>query len=73
MLVGAGAHCRVTEGHKFVVIGSESSPGLVSRAVATDDHKAAHEEGSVGLLGKVDTGVVVDLVVSVLTVVHEFL
>lgn len=73
MLVRAGAHCRVTERHKLVVVRSEGGPGLISRAVAADNHEASHEEGSVGLLGKVYTGVVVDLVVGVLTVVHELL
>jgi len=73
MLVGAGAHCRVTEWDKLVVVRGESSPGLVSRAVAADNHEAPHQEGSVGLLGKVYTGVVIDLVIGVLTVVHQLL
>lgn len=73
MLVGTSAHCRVTEGHKLVVVGSKSSPGFISRSVAADDHKATHQEGSVSLLGKINTGVMIDLVVGVLTVVHELL
>jgi len=70
VLVGACTHCRVTERHKFVVVGSKGSPGFIGSSVATDDHEAAHQEGGVSLLGKINTGVVVDLVVGVLAVVH---
>ena len=72
MLVRTSAHCRVTERYKLVVVGSKCCPSLFSGPVATDYHEASHEEGSVSLLGKVYTCVMVDLVVSVLTVIHEF-
>jgi hypothetical protein len=54
------------------VVGSKSCPSLFSGPVATNYHEASHEEGSVSLLGKVYTCVMVDLVVSVLTVIHKF-
>ena len=38
-----------------------------------DDHEGAHQEGSVCLLVVVQAGVVVDLIVLVLLIVHEFL
>ena len=73
VLVGACAHCRVTEWNELGVVGLEGGPSLFGRALADDDHEAAHEEGGVGLFGKIDRRVVVDLVVSVLAVVHELL
>ena len=37
-----------------------------------DDHERTHEEGCVALLGVVERCVVVDLVVLILLIVHEF-
>lgn len=73
VLVGACTHRRVTERHEFVVIGSEGSPGFISSSVTANDHEATHQEGGVSLLCKINTGVVVDLIVGVLAIVHQLL
>ena len=71
--VGTVAHSSITVRNELVVVGAESGPGVISRLFEHDDHEGAHEEGSVALLGVVEGGVVVDLVVLVLLVVHKFL
>lgn len=63
VLIRAGAHRSVSEGDKLVVVAGETGPSVFSTALEHDDHEAAHEEGSVGLLGKVNRRVVVDFIV----------
>ena len=72
-LVGARAHCRVTEGHELVVVGLEDFPGVDETFAEDDDHVAAHQEGSVGLLGVVNRRVVVDLELLIVGVIHQLL
>ena len=71
--VGAITHGGVTIGDEFVVVRAERLPGLVCRLVQHDNHEGAHQEGRVALLGVVQARVMIDLVVLVLLVVHEFL
>jgi hypothetical protein len=52
-LVRAGSHRGIAERHKFVMVRGKDLPGIVSTLLEVDNHEAAHEEGSVGLLGVV--------------------
>jgi len=69
--VGAVTHCSVSVRDKLVMVGAESTPSVVSRLFEHNDHKGAHEKCSVALLGIIERGVVVDLVVLVLLIVHK--
>ena len=70
--VGAITHGGVTIGDKFVVVRAERLPCLVCRLVQHNNHEGAHQEGRITLLGVVQARVVIDLVVLILLVVHEF-
>jgi len=70
--VCAIAHCRVSVWNEFVVVGAEGSPGLLRTLLKDNYHEAAHQEGCVRLLVIVQACVMVDLVVFVLLIVHEF-
>lgn len=71
--VGTIAHCCVTVRDELVVVRAEGLPGLVGRLLEHDDHEGPHQEGSVTLLRVLQGRVVINLVVLVLLVVHEFL
>ena len=71
--VGTIAHCCVTVGDELVVVGTEGLPGFVGGLFEHDDHEGSHEEGSIALLRVLKRSVVVNLVVLVLLVIHEFL
>ena len=77
MLVGASvcavSHRRVSVRNELIVVRTECLPSLLRTLVQDDDHEGAHQEGSVRLLVVVQAGVVVDLIVLVLLIVHEFL
>ena len=76
MLVGTPvrtvAHGSVSVRDELVVVGAESRPGLVRAFLKDNNHEAAHQEGRVRLLVIIQARVVVDLVVLVLLIVHEF-
>lgn len=55
------------------MVRTECLPCLLCTLVQDDDHEGAHQEGSIRLLVVVQAGVVVDLIVLVLLIVHEFL
>lgn len=69
-LIRTGSHGCVSEGNKLVVIWSKDLPCLLSRLLKINDHKAAHEEGGVGLFGVVKRGVMINFVRSILLVSH---
>ena len=71
--VGTVTHGRITVGNKLVVVGAERLPGLICGLFEHDDHKSAHQEGCVALLGVVQRCVVINLVVLVLLIIHELL
>jgi len=71
--VRAVAHRGVAVGNELVVVGAERVPGLVGRLFETDYHEGAHEERRVALLGVVKRSVVVNFIVLVLLVIHQFL
>ena len=54
------------------MISGKGLPGFLSTLLQHDDHETAHQECGVGLLGVVQTGVVIDFVVLILIVFHEF-
>ena len=70
-LVGASSHCRVTEGHEFSVIGGKKIPGFFCTFVEHNYHKSSHEERSICLFGVVERGIVVNLEVFILGVIHQ--
>lgn len=70
--VGTVTHGRITVGDELVVVGAESLPGLIGRLLEHNDHKGTHKESCVALLGVVERRVVIDLIVLVLLVIHEF-
>ena len=51
----------------------EHAPGFRSWLAQNDYHEGTHQEGSVGLFGIVQAGVVVNLVVAVLLVIDQLL
>lgn len=71
--IGASTHGSVSKGNKLGVVRLKNLPGLIGGFLEHDDHEAAHKEGSVRLLGVVERRVVVDLVTTVLGIVHELL
>ena len=70
--IGTITHSRVAVRDELVVVGAERRPGLICRLVQADDHESAHKEGRVTLLVVIQAGVVIDFVVLILLVVHEF-
>lgn len=71
--IGAVAHGGVTIGNELVVVGAEGVPGVFCGLLEADYHKGTHQEGGVALLGIVERRVMINLVVLILLVVHEFL
>lgn len=69
-LVGTGTHGRISERNELGVVRLENLPGFIRTLLEHDDHVAAHEEGGVALLGVVERGVVVNLVATVLAIIH---
>jgi hypothetical protein len=72
-LVSACSHGGISERSEFVVIRLEHTPGFSCWLFEYDDHEAAHQESSVGLLGVVETCVVINFVGAVLLVANQFL
>lgn len=70
--VSTSTHGCITEGSKFMVIRAEYFPGLSCRPFQNDDHEGSHQEGSIGLLGIVETGVVIDFILDVLLITYKF-
>ena len=68
----AVAHGRIPVRNELVVVGAENSPCFFGRFLQADNHEGTHEEGGVTLLRVVERRVVVDLVVLILRVIHEF-
>jgi len=71
--VRAVSHRRISVRNELVLVGAESLPGFLGGLFENDNHEGTHEEGRVALLGVVERRVVVDFVVLILGIIHEFL
>lgn len=72
-LIRTCAHGRVAEGHELLVVGGEHSPGVYETFAEDDNHVATHQECGISLLGVINRGIVIDLELLIVRVVHQLL
>ena len=70
--VGTWAHDRVSVRSEFLMISFKGTPSIFSTSLKNDNHEATHKEGCICLLGIVERGVMIYLILTILFIADQF-